>query len=504
MGREKSGAVMMVYIPNSLVEYLSKMENKRAVDKTAHFISVLTFHITSKYPDGEYYKKKQVSNTYFKKHYTSSYFIEVISPLKDDGIIEVNEHWSDTQGFTKGYSLAKMYRDETIGGGIVGIPIRKATLINKIREWRRGTIAKGIEQHPYLAKEGEMLLNIEIDLDRLESLHQDRIKTYTQTDRMKKLHAVNQMNYYKEQIVLLSNAKDILDTQIRLVTGRVYHPLVGCPSEYRKAVVDSSGQPYVEIDLRSSQAVFLCRVIATAIANDLMTIDPLGGWQFKDNIIELVTPLLQDEIPAIESGCYPNDFVQFWADVFTGDIYDEASIGYLRRMKDFGHASIKADGAIVLIPSHIRTSPTKKHVRDVAKESFFRDVFFNYFNREKTEPDGTVVSSSEYLDLFYQRNPTVYQFNKECARQSKERKKKSRDLALLLQRTESKFFHEILPPFIKMQKKVNYFIVHDGIYAPKESVNEVFLGCLAASTLFFNKVPVFKSTEGIRLPFSAD
>lgn len=68
-----------------------------------------------------------------------------------------------------------------------------------------------------------------------------------------------------EEIVALTEAKDLLDARVRYSSGRVYHPLVNCPKEFRTAVVDEEGQPYVEIDLRSSQAVFLCKVIAITL-----------------------------------------------------------------------------------------------------------------------------------------------------------------------------------------------------------------------------------------------
>ena len=48
------------------------------------------------------------------------------------------------------------------------------------------------------------------------------------------------------------------------------------------------------------------------------------------------------------------------------------------------------------------------------------------------------------------------------------RKEKSRDLALLLQQTESKFFHELLPAVLTELEPFNYFVVHDAIYVPQK------------------------------------
>ena len=68
--------------------------------------------------------------------------------------------------------------------------------------------------------------------------------------------------------------------------------------------------------------------------------------------------------------------------------------------------------------------------------------------------------------------------------QSKE-KKKSRDLALLLQQTESKFFHELLPVALKELEPFNYFVVHDAIYIPQNRKGDIIKGLNRLSLGFF-------------------
>ena len=130
--------------------------------------------------------------------------------------------------------------------------------------------------------------------------------------------------------------------------------------------------------------------------------------------------------------------------------------------------------------------------RDEAKRQFFKDIFFNYYNKENYGVAGQLSISTEYLEDFAKTYYTVYEFCRICALQSKEGKKKSRDLALLLQRTESMFFHELVPAALREFKPFNYFVVHDAIYVPQKHQEAVINACNKLSTEFFGVTPKFR------------
>ncbi len=130
--------------------------------------------------------------------------------------------------------------------------------------------------------------------------------------------------------------------------------------------------------------------------------------------------------------------------------------------------------------------------RDQAKRQFFKDIFFNYYNKENYGVKGQLSISSEYLEDFAKTYYTVYEFCRICALQSKERKKKSRDLALLLQQTESKFFHELLPAVLTELEPFNHFVVHDAIYVPQKYRKAVVNMCNELALEFFGTVPKFR------------
>jgi hypothetical protein len=100
--------------------------------------------------------------------------------------------------------------------------------------------------------------------------------------------------------------------------------------------------------------------------------------------------------------------------------------------------------------------------------------------------------SSEYLEDFAKTYYTVFDFCRICASQSKEGKKKSRDLALLLQQTESKFFHELLPAVLKELEPFNYFVVHDALYVPQKHQEAVINACCRLAKDFFGQKPLFR------------
>jgi hypothetical protein len=126
------------------------------------------------------------------------------------------------------------------------------------------------------------------------------------------------------------------------------------------------------------------------------------------------------------------------------------------------------------------------------KDIFFKDIFFNYYNKENYGVAGQLSISTEYLEDFAKTYYTVYEFCRLCALQSKEGKKKSRDLALLLQQTESRFFHELLPSALRGIEPFNYFVVHDALYAPHKQQEAVINACNEEAVKFFGVVPMFR------------
>jgi hypothetical protein len=486
MGRNKEE--FRILIPSSLREYLAVDTGRVAANyKAAHLISILTNHVITNYPDGGYFLKKPLTSNYLSYLYTDRYYKQVILPLREQGIIQVNDSYSNDLGYCKEYALSDSLREEVIDEQLYSCTITKGTLIEKIKRWQRGTLARQMKIYPFVEREAEMLIHLNIDTVVLQQLYEQRLRDIRTSVKSKKLAVTNSLKG-KEEILQLLEAQDLLDARVRYISGRVYHPLVNCPREFRLAVVDDVNQPYVEIDLRSSQAVFLCKVIAVALKQRFFTLRLNQPALAVDNLIDCIVPLLDEPVDVFEEDGIPADFRAFVSAVFLDDIYEDASPENLAQtaskelLEDIEHTG-----------SYSRVSGMKNLIgeeREKAKKKFFKEIFFNYFRKENDEFNENKSVSSAYLDSFYKSYPTVAEFCRTCAAQSNEKKKKSRDLALLLQQTESKFFHEMVATAIK--KDFNYFIVHDAIYVPEEFKDYVLEVCSVQSQQFFGAIPLFR------------
>ena len=479
-------------IPNSLMDYVGvDSRGYTSRYKVAHFLSILTHHIMSNYPSGNYFLKKPITAEYLSFLYTLRYTKQVIFPLRTDGIIQVNDSYSTDLGFCKEYGFNKDIIQEVIDEEFTEVYITKNTLIKRINDWQRETLSRQIKKYRFIETEADMLLNLSIDATALEQLYSQRIEDIKQSsDKKKKKLAITNATRHKEEILQLTEARDLLDARVRYISGRVYHPFVQCPREYRKAVVDEQGEPYVEVDLRSSQAVFLCKVIAVALKHGLITYEFGKQATATDHLIEQIIPLLDEPINVLEEGVYPPDFRAFVSAVFFDDIYEDANPENISQ-----NAYMQVGDEAYLVHTSARLSGAKTLVgeqRDQAKRQFFKDIFFNYYNKENYGVKGQLSISSEYLEDFAKTYYTVYEFCRICASQSKEGKKKSRDLALLLQQTESKFFHELLPAVLKDIEPFNYFVVHDALYIPQKHQEAVISACDELALEFFGAAPKFR------------
>ena len=478
-------------VPQGVVKHLDVTTDGKAFEyKQAHLLSILTRHIQSSYPSARAFYFKDISSAYLKQHYTTDYLKGVITPLLDSELIEVDGSYSTELHYPKSYKLSHTLLKEVIDGNTTVIYITSESLIKNIEKWRRTTLSLQVNKHSFIEAEAIMLLHINIDRSALEQLYEQRIIDIKTSDNPNKKLAITNATRHKEDILQLTEAKDLLDARVRYISGRVYHPFVNCPKEFRKAVVDDEGQPFVEVDLRSSQAVFLCKVIAVALKHRLITFEFGKQATATDNLIEQIIPLLDEPINVLEEGVYPSDFRAFVSAVFFDDIYEDANPENISQ-----NAYIQVGDEVYLTHSSARVSGSETLIgeqRDDAKKLFFKEIFFNYFNKENYGVKGQLSISSEYLEGFAKTYYTVYEFCRICALQSKEGKKKSRDLALLLQQTESKFFHELLPAVLKDIEPFNYFVVHDALYIPQKHQEAVISACDELALEFFGAAPKFR------------
>ena len=473
-----------VEVPVGVKKLLGDLR-KPAAQKQAHFISLLTHRIVANYPDGDWRLPKQISRKYFCHHYTTNYSKTVIEPLIASGCVTKYDKFSVGR-FAKSYGLSDELRQEVLAGRTTNVLLRKNTLIRAILNWRHESQQRQFAKYSFLVDEAKMLLNLNIDEDILSSELKKRIRKIRASSKYKdKGLVIKQAIAAMQRLLQMSNASSIDEVRIRYVSGRVYHPLVNCPKEFRKAVVDDENCSWVEVDLRSSQAVFLCKLIGMALTKGLYICLP------KTNEFQLREPNKLEGYLSLQNRRYntepfPDDFIQFYTDVFYGDIYKIAS---KKGLLEAGRVNVYSEGGIAYpFPTEIEGYRQSRRQRDRDKRSFFKDIFFNKY---KSENSRSKKMSSEYVGLFKNRYPSVFHFCRELARLSPHPEKKSRELALLLQRTESNFFHLQVSQEFLMRFGIPHYVVHDAIYLPKESLKEAYGPIIAASQIYFGAIPRF-------------
>jgi len=466
-----------------------------ATQKQAHFISLLTHRIVSNYPDGDWRLPKQISRKYLCHHYTTNYSKTVIEPLIASGWVTKYDKFSVGK-FAKSYGLSDELRQEVLAGRTTNVLLRKNTLIRAIINWRHESQQRQFAKYPFLVDEAKMLLNLNIDEDILSSELKKRIRKIRASSKYKdKGLVIKQAIAAKQRLLQMSNASFIDEVRIRYVSGRVYHPLVNCPKEFRKAVVDDEKCSWVEVDLRSSQAVFLCKLISMALTKGLFTCLPTTN-EFQLREPNKLEGYLSLQNRRYNTEPFPNDFIQFYTDVFYGDIYKIAS---KRGLQKSGNVSMHSEAGIAYPSvSEIEGYRQSRSQRNKDKRHFFKHIFFNKY---KSENSTSKKLGSEYIGLFKNRYPTVFHFCRELARLSPHPEKKSRELALLLQRTESNFFHLQVSQEFLMRFGIPHYVVHDAIYLPNESLTEAYGPIIAASQIYFGAIPRFTPPpEGVTYP----
>lgn len=467
-----------VKVPVGVVEFLGGLKSP-ASQKQAHFLGLLAHKIVLNYPDGDWRLPKEVSRRFLCHHYTTNYSTTVIKPLINGGfIVKYGSYQVGRNAMS--YSLSPALRNDVLKGDLIKVALKKATLITRILSWRKESQKRQYEKHPFLLAEAKMLLALKVDEDVLEEALQERIRMIQTSSKYKKKGlAIEQSYAAKGRVSRLGKAKSLDEVGIKYISGRVYHPLVNCPKEFRSAIVDEDGKPWVEIDLRSSQLVFLQRTLSLALENKLVVLNN-GKLTCESNLLQKLDALLVKkhgfQTPEAMRGL-PLDFVQFSVDVFEGDFYDINSVSAKKRPKPIPLVPYEGQD---IFPGSIRIGKLPTRVRGELKKNFFRDILFSHHNKVSQ-------SSSKFVQNFSSRYPTVYGFIVTCAQQSKALKK-SRDLSLFLQKHESHFFHKNISLLLQ-QENIQHYIIHDAVYLDSQNYD------IARKTIMVEEILYFGNTS---------
>ena len=368
--------------------------------------------------------------------------------LREFGLIEAytnaegRDSYSTLYHSSKQFRLTKALREEVVAGHVEHFIPQDQKLYRRLEKWNSNTSTKLIEGRPWLADEKERLEQLLYDAEGAESMLKSIQERREFRGEPLTAPVFNSLLHHHHQLQKYFTGSGCTP-HLSVKHGRVFHALAHCHREFRHHITTPEGDRFVEVDLKAAQWVFLCKAIGIA---------HLRGW--KDRLWERLEGCVEDDVDlsVIQSkgGLHAGQLGAFFRAVFTMDIYSE-----LEWLSD-------SDGYVKLAGEQAESD-----ARAEAKQQSIANTLFGY-HRDRDVSQWSEAQEKHVSRALARNYPLVLQFIQTMAKESKNRRSPSSDLAKLMQRMEGHFFHHILAPSLfRSFPDMCFFIVHDAVYVPQ-------------------------------------
>ncbi len=372
-----------------------------------------------------------------------------IQPLIDLFIVEVQSSNTSEESYSagarsKGFRLNENLRDEVKRDQLAAYwSDPKSRLARRLKKNRTLIRVGALKGHPRLVREYEWLCKLTLD----------RTKTDNFREQFEQSGMRGNLPYSKQSAIRLDSdvyalsrlkAEDFLFTYngIRLTTA-----VTAAMREIRKCLLDSKGNYFVELDLRSSQIVFLCKALALTIEYSIYENYHSQLIQFVSNDVDIFGLSVNQH----------TDIAAFIRRVLSDDIYNELyhlEAGYAEDWTPENEAVTSKSSSWISLDKFL----TKD--RGLFKKQVLSELLFNYYTRKQFIPN--------LVRAFEESYPNVVQLLKGMALES-DHWKKSADLAEITQAYESNFFHGLgLDALVLAYPDREFYVVHDCIGVPED------------------------------------
>jgi len=376
-----------------------------------------------------------------------------IQPLLDLLVVEVQSSITSKESYSsgnrsKGFRLNEILRDEVKRDQVIAYwSDPKSCLARRLKKNRIERRVGALKGHPRLIREYDWLCKLTLDSPKAKDF---REQFELSGMRGKKPFSKQSAIRLDSDVYALSRlkAEDFLFTHngIRLTTV-----VTGAMREIRKCLMDSKGNHFTELDLRSSQIVFLCKALTLSIEYNICK-------NYHSQLLEFVSKDVDIYSHSVEQS---TDIAAFIRRVLSDDIYSELyhlEAGYSEEWIPGD------DGVLSIYSSRISLDKFLTKDRDLFKKQVLSALLFNYYTRKKLIPSLVRASEESY--------PNVVELLKGMASESTQRKK-SADLAKITQAYESYFFHTVgLDALVKAYPSREFYLVHDSVGAPEDIAEE--------------------------------
>lgn len=376
-----------------------------------------------------------------------------IQPLVDIGyvLVQLNKNGEETYQVgvrPKSYRLSDNLIKEALEHRIKAFYTKEDSILSKrLFSLRLGHIEQAIADTPTLAREYNWLCILEFDHIKARDFQYQ----FELTGRRGSTRYTREASLRLESdIQVLSHLKSgdftFKYNGIRLTTA-----VANAIRELRSCLMDDKGNYFVELDMRSSQVVFLCKALVHFYSDSQNTIGTADYlWAFNGKAVDLEKT----------KGVLPSDAVAFVNHVVFGDIYKELYLLETAHSDEW----IRLEEDLAVKSTIVASNQPMTVDRGDFKISVMKDILFNYYTRKSIIP--TIAKA------FNESYPSVTQFLELLASQSTS-KERSRDLARLVQKYEAHFFHFIALDLLEAQfPDRTFYVVHDSIGIPEDIVED--------------------------------
>jgi len=372
-----------------------------------------------------------------------------IQQLINIGTVEIQSTASSQESYLagkrgKGYRLNEALRKAVLSDNIIAYwSAQGSTLSRRLKRLWVELREEALQGLPLLKREYDWLRKLSFDNQKAEDY---KVRFEATGTRGSKPFTKRSSVRLDSDVFALSklNEGDFLFT---FNGSRLTTAVTGAMREMRKCLLDSRGEHMVELDLRSSQIVFLCKAIVLCDEHSITS-----------NYHSFLMSHIMDDIDIIKyCNSKKDDSSVFIQQVLSGDIYTELyhlEAGYTSKW------ATEPDGIQYKSSSRISLDRFLNIDRDSYKKQVLTDLLFNYFTRTKNIPTLALAFEESY--------PTVVKFLRGIAEESTSARR-SADLAQVTQSFESYFFHRFgLDAITSAFPYREFYVVHDSIGVPAD------------------------------------
>ncbi|MDB0037271.1 hypothetical protein N9E60_02075 [Schleiferiaceae bacterium] len=375
-----------------------------------------------------------------------------IKGLIDMGVVAVQTNQEGKETYepgkrAKAYQLTERYRLDIKNDKLTTYYSKAgSTLSKRLMTLRLNQKNTSLEANPLIAREYEWLKNLSFDEDRAREFQDD----FEQSGVRGSKPYTRQASLRLESDITILSQLSSGDITFNYNGSRLTTSVCNAMKQMRECIMDDKGNYFVELDLRSSQLVFLCKAIIVAHENDITV-----------NIKYHLDKFTQDDIDITTDSIGPHsDTAMFIKHVIYGDIYRELQINdneYHEEWTDLD-ANTASKGFAV----------TSNKGYDISRLDYkpivLKQLLFNYYTRKQNIPDIAKAFSQSY--------PSIESFLMSIAAESQSHRR-STDLANVTQSYEGYFFHKLaLDRLQEAFPDRDFYTVHDCIGVPEDIAEE--------------------------------